>query len=218
MRASRWWGDSMFNQYLEITLENADIAIANAVIENLKFIVISLDLIFRGTAGEAFYYEDYTFYFYHLQNALTSCGNITNVFSDNLQRNERHNVRAKHLQEVFGIDMKKYKCLFDKKFRNANEHFDEQYDAFYMLVGDYNVVDKNTPPETRDEILRTPHIRTLDIQNWVYTTFDKRGKRIRLDLQRLRDEAYLLLYKISTHPRMKHARLTHIPTKEIING
>ena len=41
----------MFNQYLELTPENADIAMANVVLENLKFIVISLDQIFHGHAG-----------------------------------------------------------------------------------------------------------------------------------------------------------------------
>ena len=35
----------MFNQYLEITEENAKITIANTVIENLKFIVVSLDTV-----------------------------------------------------------------------------------------------------------------------------------------------------------------------------
>ncbi len=64
----------MFDQYLELTSENADISMANVVSENLKFIVISLDQIFRGHAGEDYYDEECTFYFYHLQNALTSWG------------------------------------------------------------------------------------------------------------------------------------------------
>lgn len=64
----------MFNQYLELTPENADIAMVNAVLEDLKFIVISLDQIFHGYAGEDYYNEEYIFYFYHLQNALSSWG------------------------------------------------------------------------------------------------------------------------------------------------
>lgn len=51
----------MFNQYLELTSENADISMANVVSENLKFIVISLDQIFRGHAGEDYYDEECTF-------------------------------------------------------------------------------------------------------------------------------------------------------------
>lgn len=41
----------MFNQYLELIPENADAAMINVVLENLKFIVISLDQIFRGDVG-----------------------------------------------------------------------------------------------------------------------------------------------------------------------
>lgn len=79
----------MFNEYLEMSEENADIIMANSVIENLKFIVISLDTVFKSEIGEDFYYEDYTFYFYHLQNAFTSCGNVINVFSSTLRRDKK---------------------------------------------------------------------------------------------------------------------------------
>lgn len=206
----------MFNQYLELTEENADIIIANTVIENLKFIVISLDIMLKGDIGEDFYGEDYTFYFYHLQNALTSCGNVINVFSSNMRRSRQYNERAKYLQETFGIDINEYKWLFNKEFRNANEHFDERYDIFHGIVGDYNIVGKNTPIRSRREILNQPHIRTLDVQNWTYITYDKRGRKISCNLRELRDEAYSLLYQISMHPRLLSTPLTHIPTKELI--
>ena len=206
----------MFNQYLELNEENADIIMANTVIENLKFIIISLDIIFRGDIGEDFYEEDYTFYFYHLQNAFTSCGNVINVFSSNLRRARQYNDRAKYMQETFEIDISEYKWLFNKEFRNANEHFDERYDIFHGVVGDYNVVSKNTPTRNRREILNRPHIRTLDTQNWIYVTYDKRGRKISCNLRELRDDAYSLLYKISMHPRLLRTSLTHIPTKELI--
>lgn len=206
----------MFNQYLEMSEENADIIIANTIIENLKFIIVSLDAVFRGEIGEEFFGEDYTFYFYHLQNAFTSCGNIINVFSDSQRRDRRYNNRAKYLQEVFDVNPKEYKWLFNKTFRNANEHFDERYDMFNGLVGDYNVINKNTRIMEEREILDRPHIRTLDIRNWTYITYSKDGKQIRCDLGALRDEAYSLLFKISTHPRVFRTSLTHIPTKEII--
>lgn len=206
----------MFNQYLELNEENADIVIANTVIENLKFIVISLDTILKGRIGEEFYGEDYTFYFYYLQNAFTSCGNVINVFSSNLRRPRQYNDRAKYLQETFGIDICEYKWLFNKEFRNANEHFDERYDIFHGVVGDYNVVSKATPIRNRREILKQPHIRTLDIRNWIYITYDKRGRQICCNLREFRDEAYSLLYKISMHPRILNTPLTHIPTKGLI--
>lgn len=206
----------MFNQYLEMAEENADIIIANTVIENLKFVVISLDIVFRGQIGEEFFGEDYTFYFYHLQNAFTSCGNIINVFSSNLRRNKQYNDRARYLQNIFDVNPQEYKWLFNKNFRNANEHFDERYDMFGRLVGDYNVVNKNTKISEEYEIMSRPHIRTLDIRKWIYITYDKQGNQIFCNLQALRDEAYSLLFKISTHPRVSKTSLTHIPTKEIL--
>ena len=206
----------MFNQYLETTKENADIIIANTVIENLKFIIAALDTIFYGQPGGEFWGEDYTFYFYHLQNAFTSCGNIINVFSVHPTRNQRYKNRARHLQEVFDVNPKEYKWLFNKSFRNANEHFDERYDIFHGLVGDYNVITKSTHVSTTHAILHTPHLRTLDTRDWSYSTYDSYGRQIRCNLNELRDEAYSLLYKISTHPRVCGTPLTHIPTKQII--
>ena len=206
----------MFNEYLKMTEKNADIIMANSVIENLKFIVVSLDTIFKGEIGEDFYYEDYTFYFYHLQNAFTSCGNVINVFSSSLRRDRRYNERARYLQQTFDVNIRDYKWLFNKDFRNANEHYDERYDMFNGVVGDFNVISNHTPIKMKEEIMNSPHIRTLDINRWIYITYDKNGRQIECDLQQLRDEAYSLLYKISMHPRLSKNCLTHIPTKEII--
>lgn len=206
----------MFNEYLEMTEENADIIMANSVIENLKFVVISLDTIFKGEIGEDFYYEDYTFYFYHLQNAFTSCGNVINVFSSSLRRERKYNDRARYLQQTFDVNIKEYKWLFNKDFRNANEHYDERYDIFDGMVGDFNVITRKTSNKIKYEIMNSPHIRTLDVNQWIYITYDKNGRQIECDLHELRNEAYSLLYKISMHPRLSKNCLTHIPTKEII--
>ncbi len=206
----------MFNQYLELTPENADIAMINVVLEDLKFIVISLDQIFQGHAGEDYYDEEYTFYFYHLQNTLTSWGAVINMLSSGSNRQTPRNERARHLREVFGIDPSAYKWLFNKQFRNAGAHADERHDAFYGCAGDYNVISTKTPKWMRKEILTKPHIRTLDIQKWTYVTYDSRKQQICCDLQELRDEAYKLLYQISTHPRLRDARLTHVPTEELL--
>ena len=155
----------MFNQYLALTPENADIAMVNVVLEDLKFIVISLDQIFRGHAGEDYYNEEHTFYFYHLQNALTSWGAVINMLSSGLKRQKNHNDRARHLREVFDIDSSAYKWLFNKSFRNAGAHADERYDLFGGCAGDYNVLSARTPKWVREEILTRPHIRTLDTRN-----------------------------------------------------
>lgn len=206
----------MFNQYLEMTEDNYEIIMANAIIENLKFLIISLDIIFNQKTNETFFYEEYTFYFYHLQNALTSCGNIINVFTPNSRFYKERNERALYLQNYFKIDRKKYTCLFDKSFRNANEHFDDRYDYFKGRAGDYSVVGKRTEPTVRDAILNSPHIRTLDTEKWLYITYDKSGNKIVCNLRQLREEAYDLLFTISSHPKIANSTLTHIPTKKII--
>ena len=206
----------MFNQYLELTPENADIAMVNVVLEDLKFIVISLDQIFHRHAGEDYYNEEYTFYFYHLQNALTSWGAVINMLSSGLKRQKPHNARARHLREVFGIEPSAYKWLFNKSFRNAGAHADERYDLFDGCAGDYNVLSAKTPEWMREEILTRPHIRTLDTRNWTYVTYDSKGRQICCDLQELRNEAYMLLYRISIHPRLQDASLTHVPTEELL--
>ena len=210
----------MFNQYLEMSKENADVIFTNSVIENLKFVIVSLDMIFKGEVNGDYYFEDYTFYFYHLQNALTSCGNINNVFSDTVKRYRKYesisSTRACRLRHAFNVDITQYRCLFDKRFRNANAHFDERYDLFDGIVGDYNTIGRRTPESIKNEIYKEPHIRTLDTENWIYYTYDSKRKRIALNLKELRNEAYDLLYKISNHECMISSKLTHIPTKEII--
>lgn len=218
----------MFNQYVPLTEENADIIMANTVIENLKFIIVSLDTVFKGgrdSIHEDFFDEDFTFYFYHLQNALTSCGNITNVFNRLGRTNEQVVARTQHLCETFDINIDSYPTLFrsSKAVRNANEHFDERYDYFSGRVGDYNVISASTYVATINEIYNSPHIRTLDKRNWTYITYrDNRNnperppQRIICDLQALRDEAYNLLEKISNHPRVSSSSLQHIPTREMI--
>lgn len=124
--------------------------------------------------------------------------------------------KAEHLRKVFNIDLSTYKWLFDKSFRNAGEHADERHALFSGCAGDYNVISKNTPENMRKEILTAPHIRTLDIRNWTYVTYDSKGRQISCDLQQLRAEAYMLLYQISTHSLLCNTKLTHIPTEKLL--
>ena len=126
------------------------------------------------------------------------------------------NDKAEHLRKVFNIDLSTYKWLFDKSFRNAGEHADERHALFSGCAGDYNVISKNTPENMRKEILTAPHIRTLDIRNWTYVTYDSKGRQISCDLQQLRAEAYMLLYQISTHSLLCNTKLTHIPTEKLL--
>ena len=117
---------------------------------------------------------------------------------------------------MFDIDSSAYKWLFNKSFRNAGAHADERYDLFGGCAGDYNVLSARTPKWVREEILTQPHIRTLDTRNWTYATYDSKGQKICCDLQELRYEAYMLLYRISTHPRLRDSKLTHVPTEKLL--
>lgn len=63
----------MFNRRIEITKENESILFVNAVIENLRYAIISLDALFnqRDYSG---YYDEYTFYFFSHAKHTYSAG------------------------------------------------------------------------------------------------------------------------------------------------
>ena len=61
-----------------------------------------------------------------------------------------------------------------------------------------NILKADTPEEERRQILNTPHLRTLDIDKWVYYSYDARGNQITLDLQELRTEMYEMLSELCT--------------------
>lgn len=152
----------MFNRRIEITKENESILFINAVIENLRYAIISLDEIFykKDYSG---YYDEHTFYFFHIQSILTAQGNIYNVlFNDYFVRRKISRERVRHVREDFGIDLAKFPLVGNKKFRNSNAHFDERYYQFNN-IGDMNILRSETPESERRQILETPHLRTIDI-------------------------------------------------------
>ena len=71
----------MFNRQIEITRENESILFINAVVENLRYGIISLDMMFNCDEENLYqnYYDEHTFYFFHMQSVLTAQGNIYNV-------------------------------------------------------------------------------------------------------------------------------------------
>ena len=188
----------MFNRQIEITRENESILFINAVIENLRYGIISLDRMFSGKTLEDYYnnyYDEHTFYFFHMQSVLTAQGNIHNVLFYNYFAQKRIcQARVKKVRDACGIDLSKYPLVGNKDYRNSNAHFDERYYCF-DVVGDMNLLKKDTPKRVRNTILskKSPHLRTLDIENWLYITYDKYGNRIVLDLQKLRNEMYSML-------------------------
>ncbi len=187
----------MFNRRIEITKENEPILFINAVIENLRYAIISLDAIFSQKDYSG-YYDEHTFYFFHMQSVLTAQGNIYNVlFNDYFTRRQMSRERVREVREKFGVDLARYPLVGNKKFRNSNAHFDERYYKF-NIVGDMNILRSDTPESERKQILETPHLRTIDVDNRKYYSYDNNGKPIDLDLNELRNEMYGMLSELCT--------------------
>ena len=141
----------MFNRRIEITKENEPILFINAVIENLRYAIISLDAIFSQKDYSG-YYDEHTFYFFHMQSVLTAQGNIYNVlFNDYFTRRQMSRERVREVREKFGVDLARYPLVGNKKFRNSNAHFDERYYKF-NIVGDMNILRSDTPESERKQI------------------------------------------------------------------
>ena len=131
-----------------------------------------------------------------MQSILTAQGNICNVlFNDFYEHRQVSRERVRKVRDAFGIDLARYPLVGNKKFRNSNAHFDERY-YLHASVGDMKLLKTDTPADERRLILETPHLRTLDIENWLYYSYDRRGKQIVLDLRELRNEMYDMLSKI----------------------
>jgi len=196
----------MFNRKIEITEDNESILFVNAVIENLRYGIISLDMMQNNKIGNCYndYYDEHTFYFFHMQSVLTAQGNIYNVlFNDYYDRRQVSRERVRKVRDAFGIDLARYPLVGNKKFRNSNAHFDERYYQ-HNGVGDMNLLKPDTPADERRLILETPHLRTLDVENWLYYSYDRRGKQIVLDLRELRNEMYDMLTDLCTSDLRKH--------------
>lgn len=192
----------MFNRKIKITKENESILFINAVIENLRYAIISLDAIFNTSDCSDYSdysdcYDEHTFYF-HMQSVLTAQGNIYNVlFNDYFRRKNISRERVRIVRENFGIDLSKYPLIGNKKFRNTSAHFDERYYEFNG-IGDMNILRHDTPENERLQILGTHHLRTIDIDKWLYYSYDAHGNQIVLDLQELKSEMYSMLTELCT--------------------
>ena len=147
------------------------------------------------------------YYFFHIQSILTACGILYNIFYGNNGWSRRYTVnRPLLLRKAFGIDKNRYPLVFDKAVRNTNEHFDERFDAFGWDIGDYNLLDHNTPPDMRTAILKENHLRTFDRSNNCYYTYVRhQGKFVQksVDFQELIMQLLSTRKRITTNPIME---------------
>lgn len=144
------------------------------------------------------------YYFFHIQSILTACGILYNIFYGNNGRSRRYTVnRPLLLRKAFGIDKNRYPLVFDKAVRNTNEHFDERFDAFGWDIGDYNLLDHNTPPDMRTAILKENHLRTFDRSNNCYYTYVRhQGEFVQksVDFRELLMQLLAMRERITTNP------------------
>lgn len=186
----------MFNE--KIIAENELLMFIKMAIKNIDFALISVNYILNTEIIDRnIYADEHTFYFYYIQNLLAGCGNLSNIFNSNLNFAKRigktFNItspaeRSKELRQFCNLNLKEFPLVFQKEARNTNMHFDERYDEYNRQIGDYNILDENTPNDMRNEILNTPHLRTYDKQNQIYITVGRFGGRIEYPLRQLRQE------------------------------
>ena len=193
----------MLNRYFEATPENLDFMYANAVLRNLYFAIISIEsILFRPEFDIGLYHDEHTYYFFHLQSLLTACGNISNIFYHHggFVGGKMAVERSRRLRDTLGIHRSDYPLVFQKEARNTNEHFDERYEEYKGRLGDYNLLRENTEGKMRRVILDNPHLRTYDVDNARYITYDRHGRQIVFDLHQMYIELSNMRDLILRHP------------------
>lgn len=207
----------MFNKYFNAE-GNIDFIYANITVKNIYFALISLDYILnRQDFDIGIYHDEHTYYFFHIQSLLTACGNISNVFYNHGNfGGPTATQRSRRLRDLFNVSRTQYPLIFQKEVRNTNEHFDERYEDFRGNVGDYNLLDENTPTHMRNVIRNHPHLRTYDKENGVYYTYNRNLQPIEFNLYQLQAELQQMLNTISTNPIIESAWVDTMPNEELI--
>lgn len=211
----------MLNKYFRIDGNNSlDFMYANIAVQNIYFALISLDYIFdSGKYDIGVYHDKHTYYFFHIQSILTACGNISNVFYNPGGYNGRqYTERCQRLRTTFNINKNNYPLVFQKEVRNTNEHFDERYEEFGGNLGDYNLLNHDTDPYMRAVIQTNPHLRTLDVENFLYYTYIRKSgrfERFAYDLNVLRRQLEQLRDAIIENPVFSSAWVEEMSTERI---
>ena len=192
----------MLNRHFDSS-NNPDFIYANAVLQNIDYALISLNYIFNKSEfySQDIYHNDHTYYFYYIQNILTACGNISNVFYNNSKwDNVDITQRCNRIRKKYGISKSQFKLIFFKEVRNTNEHFDERYLEFNNNIGDLNLIYDNTDAYMRNTILTEHHLRTYDVSNHIYYTYNRKQNLIVYDLLELHDELIEMKNIIQNNP------------------
>ena len=199
----------MFNREFE-----ADIIFmfAHLSVKNINFALISLRcLLEEREIDQELYFDEHTYYFFHIQSSLAACGNLSNVFYNYGFNGREATERSRQLRCQFGINKAQFPLVFQKEARNTNEHFDERYDTSRSQFGDYNLLDGNTLQEMRDSIMNTPHLRTFDRASGIYHTYNRKFQPIIYNLNELTDQLLEIRRRIVGSPIYESGWIDNVP-------
>ena len=201
----------MFNRYIRITRGNADFQLINVAVKNIDFALISIEHILNDESIDVELYGDSnTYYFFHLQSIMAACGNIYNVFfnrgiyGNTRGYNQSAYNRSVRLRNAYNISKREFSLVFEREARNTNAHFDDRYEEFDGVIGDYNVIDHQTSREKIHIIENQSHLRTFDNRTKTYITYKRDSgsfSKIYIDLNELRRQLITMRERIINNPQ-----------------
>lgn len=190
----------MFNEKIKGEAMTEETLLLATIRMNIKFALASVRCIIDiPEFDERIFESRHVYYFFHLQSLLTACGNITSAFFDSkpysaINRETRRYDKGiyrqieestRRFRDNYGITRDRYHLIFQKEMRNTVIHSNERIIEHNGQMGDFNLIDVNTPPDVVNTILRTPHLRTLDLHSMCYYTYDRRKRQIMVNLHEL---------------------------------
>ena len=193
----------MFNERIEFDDMTEDTLLLATIRMNTEFALISVRCILNPQNGDIEVYGNrHIYYFFHLQSLLTSCGNITSAFfspkpfssiNPNTGRYDSTIYRgiedaARRFRDNYGITKQRFDLIFNKEMRNTVIHSNERIIEHNGHLGDFNIIYRNTPRAVIDELLGTPHLRTIDLRNMNYHSYDRRQSPIMINLYDLEQQ------------------------------
>lgn len=187
----------MFNERIEFDDMTEDSLLLATIRMNIEFALVSVrSIIHFAEYDRTAYGNDYVYHFFHVQSLLTACGNINSAFftprafstvnrmtgryDSELYRKNKD--AAICFREKYGVTKDRYDLVFRKEMRNTVIHSNERIIEHRGRLGDFNIIDQSTPKSDVRKILRTPHLRTIDLRNMVFYTYDRWKRRVEVNL------------------------------------
>ena len=187
----------MFNERIELDDMTEDSLLLATIRMNIEFALVSVRSIIRYTEYDRTAYgNDYIYHFFHVQSLLTACGNITSAFFTprpffSINRATGHydsrlyrqnEDAARSFRNRFGVTRERFNLVFRKEMRNTVIHSNERIVEHNGRLGDFNIIDQSTPDTEIWEILHEPHLRTIDLRNMTFYTYDRQRRQIEVNL------------------------------------